>query len=492
MAELGGFGNSGAGRPSGLLGLPAHRAGGVGRPECVILGASPHGATWAGVVDRLAGCLAEVVGVSVRELPGEATDADVLVLLVDPETFGHAIAAIVARRAGRNGGGVVLAVVRELSGERLLELVSAGVFDFEAAAALDAGSFLVRLKRALGAAPTELRAPDLATLPAALRELVGSSPEFAKQLAALPAIAGCDARVLILGETGTGKELYARAIHYNSARSSRQMVAVNCGAIPTELVESELFGHVRGAFSNAYAARAGLVREAEGGTLFLDEIDSLPLSAQVKLLRFLNDMEFRPVGADATHRANVRVIAASNRDLAALVETGRFRQDLFFRLRVLHVTLPPLRERRQDICALALHFAREFAHANRRPTLGFARHAMQRLLAYDWPGNVRELRHVIERATLLATSSAIQAEDLDLPDGLGVDDDAEESFRAAKARAVGQFERQYIERLLASCNGNVTHASRLAKKNRRAFFELMRRYQIRPERFRQAAGAATE
>lgn len=424
--------------------------------------------------------------------PSSLVDAecDILIPLVDAANFALVTSTISEWRARRHWG-VVVPLVFDLSQQQLVELLSAGVFDFETLP-FHHGAFRARLKRALGTIAPDLRPLAPPVLLPALRDLVGSSPAFVKQLAALPAIAGCDARVLILGETGTGKEVYARAIHYNSARSARQMVAVNCGAVPDELVESELFGHVRGAFSSAYTARPGLVREAEGGTLFLDEVDSLPLAAQVKLLCFLNDMEFRPVGADAILHADVRVIAASNQDLPSLVKSGRFRQDLFFRLRVLHVTLPPLRERRPDICALALHFAREFASQSRRPMLGLTPQAMKQLLLHDWPGNVRELKHVIERAVLLARTSTIQAEDLELDLSLqAAAPNHEESFRAAKARTVDEFERQYVERLLAACGGNVTHASQMAKKNRRAFFELIRKHHISPERFRQAGVTST-
>ncbi|OWQ45453.1 hypothetical protein CDL60_19585 [Roseateles noduli] len=322
----------------------------------------------------------------------------------------------------------------------------------------------------------------------ALRDLVGSSPAFVKQLAMLPAIAGCDAGVMILGETGSGKEVYARAIHYTSRRAARAMVCLNCGAIPSELLESELFGHVRGAFTHAYASRAGLVREAEGGTLFLDEVDSLPPPAQAKLLRFLQDQAFRPVGGDAVQQADVRVIAASNQDLPRLVERGLFRRDLFFRLHVLSVTLPPLRERAEDIPTLAMRFLDQFAAEHQRPTLGLSPQAMRCLVSYDWPGNVRELKHVIERAVLMSGTATLHVDDLQLPaDGAWM---TPESFRAAKSRIVDAFERNYIERLLAVCHGNITQAARLAKKNRRALFELIRKHGISPERFRAAGDTA--
>lgn len=303
-------------------------------------------------------------------------------------------------------------------------------------------------------------------------------------------IARCDANVLILGETGTGKEVCAQAVHYMSARAANAWVAVNCGGIPGELIEDELFGHVRGAYTTAVGTRSGLVREAEGGTLFLDDIDCLPLGAQAKLLRFLQELEYRPVGSNAVIHANVRVVAASNRDLHALSHRGVFRQDLYFRLNVLRLTLPPLRERPEDIALLAGLFLREFAQRHKRPVNRFSAGAVERLLAHAWPGNVRELRHLIERAVLLAPGVELQSSDLEI-DGeeqkpVTVDD---ESFKNAKRRIVRDFERGYIEQLLAASGGNIAEAARCAKKDRRAFFELMRKHRIDAERFRAFPGA---
>jgi two-component system response regulator GlrR len=272
--------------------------------------------------------------------------------------------------------------------------------------------------------------------------------------------------VLLLGETGTGKELFAQAVHYLSARCSRPWVPVNCGAIPFELIEAELFGHAKGAYTNAHAAREGLIAAAEGGTLFLDEIGSLPLSAQGKLLRFLQEREYRAVG---------------------LVAKGHFRQDLYFRLNVLTLTLPPLRERREDIPILALHFIKRYATEFGRPVQGITPIALKRLLAHDWPGNIRELSHAMERAVLLGNGPYVTPADIEL----GVEDSApaDESFQTAKARVVEQFERSYLEHILIACDGNITHAAIAAKKNRRALWELIRKHHIEPKRFRGAARA---
>ena len=322
-----------------------------------------------------------------------------------------------------------------------------------------------------------------------MHEFIGSSPLLLREVAKLRTIAGCDAGVLILGETGTGKELFAQSVHYLSARRGNPWVAVNCAAIPVDLVEDELFGHVKGAYTTAHNARSGLVREAERGTLFLDDVDCLALPAQAKLLRFLQEREYRAVGSNTTRHADVRIIAASNRSLADLAAQGAFRCDLYFRLNVLNLSLPALRERPGDIAALAVHFIRQFAERYGRQVDAIAPAALHKLESHIWPGNVRELQHVVERAVVLAPGPALTADDIDLPGVTGTPAQAatDESFGAAKARVVQQFERDYLEQLLCANCGNVTHAARAAKKNRRAFFALMRKHGISSERFRATA-----
>jgi two-component system response regulator GlrR len=318
-----------------------------------------------------------------------------------------------------------------------------------------------------------------------VRGFLHASAASAAIAARLPMLAACGANVLIVGETGTGKEVCAQAIHYLSARAARPMVAVNCGAIPAELVEAELFGHVKGAYTTAHASRSGLVQEAEGGTLFLDDVDCLPLQAQAKLLRFLQEHEYRPLGSNAVRRADVRVVAASNCDLYALSRHERFRQDLYFRLNVLNVALPPLRERIDDLPVLALHFARRFGREFERPVRTLSSAALAKLARHDWPGNVRELQHVIERAVVLASGPVLGAADIDIDLATPVGDDLPQaSFRDAKKRVVDAFERDYIERLLEAHAGNITNAARVAKKDRRALFELIRKHRIEPKRFR--------
>lgn len=454
----------------------------VSQLTCFVLAGDAHQALGRTLHELIATHAADLFAVELRGLPLPEAECDLLVPVVDATNVDQVLASIATWRAQRRPC-VVLPLVVALPLPRLLDLFAAGAFDF-VTAPFDADALLARLRRAVGAVPALHTLAQIAQVQTpALRELVGSSPAFVKQVALLPTIAGCDSGVLILGETGTGKEVFARAIHYTSARANRPMVAVNCGAIPPELLESELFGHVRGAFTSAHATRSGLVREAEGGTLFLDEIDSLPLPAQSKLLRFLQDMEFRPVGGDSVLKADVRVIAACNQNLSQLVDRGLFRRDLFFRLHVLTIQLPPLRERAEDICALALRFVQQFAAQSRRPPLGLSPQAAKRLLTHDWPGNVRELKHVIERAVLLARGPAIQVDDLQLQ-RMEANPDSDESFQAAKNRMVDAFERGYIERLLAASGGNITQAAEVAQKNRRALFELIRKHGISAERFR--------
>jgi len=319
-----------------------------------------------------------------------------------------------------------------------------------------------------------------------LTKLVGDSPRFQHVIERVRRVAGCDGAVLLSGETGTGKELVAQAVHYLSRRAGQAFVAVNCGALPSELIESELFGHVRGAFTSAHEAQRGLVAQARGGTLFLDEVDSLPLTAQVKLLRFLQEHEFRPVGSARTEQADLRVIAACSHDLADRVHQGRFRSDLYYRLNVLALALPSLREREGDALLLARHFCVRFAREAHRPGLALSDAACRAIDAHDWPGNVRELEHAIERGVLLAEGPEVQAEDLGLPEVGGpagsVPDG--ESFRAAKARVVRAFERRYIEQALQRSSGNIIQAAGACAKNRRAFFALMKKHHIDSGRFR--------
>lgn len=431
----------------------------------------------------LAADLAGVLGADQADFTAVLHEADLLLQVVATDDLPAALQQLQALRLAAPACAVLVAALG-LSEPQIDRLLAAGVSDF-LRVPVERGELMVRVHRALGMAAVPPAEPQLAH--PALRGLIGDSPAFAQQVARIPVLAKYDANVLILGDTGTGKEVCARAIHYLSARAGRPWVAVNCGAIPTELIEAELFGHVKGAYTHALAARPGLVREAEGGTLFLDEIDALPHGAQAKLLRFLQEKEYRQIGANTVQHADVRVIAASNRRPAQLAMSEVFRQDLLFRLNVLTLHLPTLRERQSDIPQLAVHFLREAARHWQKPAPALPPAALKKLLAHDWPGNVRELKNVMERAVLMSAASALSPQDIDLDGALDVaaalplDD---ESFRTAKARVVENFERAYIENLLATHSGNVTQAARVAKKNRRAFFELMRKYKIESDLFR--------
>jgi DNA-binding NtrC family response regulator len=412
-------------------------------------------------------------------------------LLVQVVGRGDVAAAAIQQAAFRSAAPPcpVLIAALGLSTDELGALLEGGAADFLRMPS-EAEDLPLRVRRILRR--------DSAGSPAASRRtavelpgLVGDSPAFTKQLARIPLFAKCDANVLILGDTGTGKEVCAQAIHYLSARSGRPWVAVNCAAIPTELAEAELFGHVRGAFTHAHRDRAGLISEAEGGTLLLDEIDSLSPRAQGKVLRFLQEREYRRLGSDAVLRADVRVIAASNRQLELLCARGEFRQDLLYRLNVLTLRLPPLKARVTDVPQLAACFVRAASRQWQKTPPALSPAVLARLLTHDWPGNVRELKNVMERAVLLCDGDTIGIDDVDL-DGaeIAAPPHVAQSFRAAKARVVETFERAYIEQLLTSSRGNVTHAARAAQKNRRAVFELMRKYAIGAERFRPAVDAS--
>ncbi|MGH9834994.1 MAG: sigma-54 interaction domain-containing protein [Blastocatellia bacterium] len=312
--------------------------------------------------------------------------------------------------------------------------------------------------------------------------LVGESQAFLEAVNKIPLIAQYDTTVLISGETGTGKEVCARAIHQLSPRSGHPFIAVNCGAIPVELVENELFGHERGAYTHASSSQMGQIQMAEGGTLFLDEIDSLPLLAQVKLLRFLQEKEFKPLGSTRTRHADVRVVTATNVNVEKAVLEGKLRQDLYYRLNILPILLPPLRERREDIPLLAANFLSRCAAEYRKPVNGFSPDAMQKLALHDWPGNVRELEHVVARAVALSQNPVIGGGDIVLATSL--DSPQQESFQKMKARVVEQFERTYLQSLLIAHQGNITKAAEAAQKNRRAFFELLSKHGIDARSFK--------
>jgi len=308
--------------------------------------------------------------------------------------------------------------------------------------------------------------------------IITRSPRMERLLAEARQLAQSDASVLIHGESGTGKELLARAIHASSARCREPLIPVNCGAIPENLVESELFGHVKGAFTGAVRDSVGLFTSAHRGTIFLDEIADLPLAMQVKMLRVLQEGEVRPVGASRSHRVDVRVISASNRKIEDEVAAGLFREDLFYRLNVVGLTLPPLAERREDIALLATHFMRSLSQRYAKPITAFGPGALEQLSTASWPGNVRQLQNVVEKCVVLCMGKLIPASLVQS----ALTSQGAEMLPLEQARR--EFERDYLTQLLKITNGNVAQAAKLARRNRTDFYGLLARHQIESATFK--------
>jgi DNA-binding NtrC family response regulator len=346
-------------------------------------------------------------------------------------------------------------------------------------------------------------------------EIIGDSPKMLDVYRLIEGVAPTSSTILILGESGTGKELAARAIHQRSQRAKKPFVAVNCGAIPKELVESELFGHVRGAFTGAQAARAGLFETADGGTILLDEVGDLPLAAQVKLLRVLQEGEIKRVGADETRSVDVRVLAATNVDLMSRIQSGQFRRDLYYRLNVIAIELPPLRERGEDVLLMANHYLQKFARSMQRPPKRLSPDAIRALCEYSWPGNVRELEHAIEHAMVVSQREVVTMGDLPFmrqptslreattapglgptaalaaklgaavavrreggpsePAGGAFAGLAELPYAEAKRRLVAHFDEEYTKELLRRASGNMSDAARRAGLDRSNFRRLLKR-----------------
>jgi len=313
--------------------------------------------------------------------------------------------------------------------------------------------------------------------------MIGQSRAFSDALSLIEKIARYDAPVLIEGETGTGKELAARAIHYGGTRRNGPFIPVNCGAIPDALVENELFGHRRGAYTDAKLEQTGVIAHAEHGTLFLDEVDALTPKSQVILLRFLQDQQYRPLGGSEARSADVRVIAASNASLASLTERGAFRLDLLFRLKVLHITMPPLRDRHGDVAVLSAHSlgacAQRFAAGHKRLHPATA----DWMDNYAWPGNIRELENLLCREYLLADGNVIMVPPAGAVKSHHVARASEPDFTAltfkqAKIRAIAEFEKRYLADVLSTACGNVTKAALLVGKERRAFGKLLKKHNI--------------
>jgi len=364
-----------------------------------------------------------------------------------------------------------------------VEATSRGVFTyltkpFDGKALLDVIANAIAME---GAADTASDGGEVETWRS---EIVSRSNRMAEVLAEAKLVAASDASVLIRGESGSGKELVAQAIHRASPRSSHPFVAVNCGAIPENLLESELFGHVKGAFTGAVANHPGLFQAANGGTLFLDEIGDMPVALQVKLLRVLQERMVRPVGASHAVPIDVRILSATHRDLDLAIIDGSFRKDLYYRLNVVSLSLPTLAERREDIPLLAAHFLSRLALKYGRKVNGFAPDAMKALTTASWPGNVRQLHNVVEQVTALATTPLVPLALVQR--ALRVPSMEVLSYTEARTR----FERDYLVGLLKITDGNVADAARLADRNRTEFYRLMQKHGLTPGLFRGDASVA--
>jgi len=310
--------------------------------------------------------------------------------------------------------------------------------------------------------------------------IISRSPAMENLLTQARLVADSDTSVLIQGQSGTGKELFARAIHNASPRANAEFVALNCSAIPESLFESELFGHVKGAFTGATRDHPGLFRAAEGGTLLLDEIGDMPLSFQVKLLRTLQERVIRPVGSTESIPVDVRIISATHQDLELALEEKTFREDLYYRLNVVTLELPALTERREDIPLLANHFLHGFPDAKKRGVTGFSPDAMEELLTAPWPGNVRQLYNAVEHSVALSTTPLIPVSLVQR--ALRIESGDIASFAEARS----QFEREYLTKVLQMTNGNVAKAARIAKRNRTEFYKLLHKHHLSPPEFKAA------
>ncbi|MEP7226294.1 MAG: sigma-54 dependent transcriptional regulator [Gemmatimonadales bacterium] len=423
-----------------------------------------------------------------------ALSADEAIAKLDDE--GPFDAVLTDLRMPRKSGLDLLRVVRGKDPEALVlvltafgdaraagEAIRAGAYDF-ISKPYDIKTLRETLDRALGRRRLARRSagdvpPSNAEEPEGLA-LVGHSPAIIDVMKTLARVAPSQATVLVLGETGTGKELVARTIHRYSERATRRFVAVNCSALAEGLLESELFGHVKGAFTGAAASRPGLFREADKGTLFLDEIGDISPGLQAKLLRALQEHEIVPVGSEAPVKVDVRVIAATHHDLPDLVRQGRFREDLYYRLDVVTLSLPPLRGRRQDIPLLVDHFLRTLSSRHGRGPVAVDPEALRRLLGYDWPGNIRELQNVLERAVLLAEQGVIGPEHLATtvrPSATALPDTP---VATHALRGLEEVEREHVIRVLAATGGNREESSRILGISRRTLTRMIQRWGLPP------------
>jgi two-component system, NtrC family, response regulator GlrR len=364
-----------------------------------------------------------------------------------------------------------------------VEATKKGAYDY-LTKPFDPADLLHRIEKALEVRQLKGEVESLRTLVHEryhFANIVASSATMQQVLRQVAQVAATDAVVTLYGESGTGKELVAKTIHAASQRAQGPFVAINCGAIPEGLLENELFGHVRGAYTGADRTRVGLLQQADKGTLFLDEIGDLAPSLQVKFLRVLQEREFYPLGAGRPAKSDFRLITATNQNLRQAVQEGQFREDFYYRIHVIPLTLPPLRERREDIPLLAQHFLQRFSRESRKAIQGFAPEAMQRLMLYDWPGNVRELANVVERAVVLAFHDIITA-DLFLLGDDGPQTPPRKLVSLTEAQA--ESERTYLIQVLTATHGNISQAAALAGRYRPDLYKLLRKHALDPAAFK--------
>jgi two-component system response regulator AtoC len=409
-----------------------------------------------------------------ERLLAEETD----VVVTDLHMPGIDGIALCARIAENRPDVPVIVLTAFGSFDSAVAAIRAGAYDFICKPLqLDLLSIAVQRAADTRALREEVKRLRSDSVHARFEEMIGQSAAMRKVYDLVARIADSEASVLVTGESGTGKEVVASALHRRSRRAHKPFVAVNCSAVPEALLESELFGHVRGAFTDAREARPGLFAQARGGTLFLDEIGDMPLTLQPKILRALQERTIRPVGSSTEHPIDLRVIAATNRDLEAAVEEKRFRQDLYFRLNVIHVALPPLRSRAGDVLPLAQHFLETFAKRARKEVLSIGAQAGKMLVRYPWPGNVRELQNCIERAVTLARFDCIIPDDLPekvhdhrASNVLVVSDDP------CELAPMEEVERRYVQRVLEAVGGNKTTAARILGFERKTLYRKLERW----------------
>jgi len=440
------------------------------------------------VVDRNAGTRDEVAGMlddhdvawaprarataALRDGIARGAAFDVVLLEAEPPPTPQLVRELVT-----HGGGVRVVLVTGDDGAPIAERCGASDFVMRP---LSRSELSYRIGRPQIGQRADKRRPRKSDV------LIGAGPWLHELYDRISMVASTDVTVAIFGESGTGKELVARTIHNSSPRHDAPFVVVNCAAIPEALLEDELFGHVRGAFTDATRDREGLVAAADTGTLFLDEIGELPLPLQAKLLRVLQSQEFRRIGDDRDRRVDVRIVTATNRDLDQLVARGSFRQDLYYRINVFPVHLPPLRERREDIALLVQHFINKLRGKLGKRCDGVSPEALARLSAYDFPGNVRELENKVHQAMVMAAGPVISAEDIALPANRRgtVEIDLGRPFRALKQEAIDAFEIAYLTELLRAHRGNLTRAAKAAGIDRKNLWALVERHGLDRARFK--------